>query len=57
MISFFRLFPNERIVNGPRRPKNIVTMMMICPARDNSPVTPIERPTVAKAEMTSNSNP
>ena len=41
-------------VKGPTRPANIVKIMSIRPIGDNSGVNPIERPTVANAEVASN---
>ena len=38
----------------PTRPTNIRTMRTTCPAGGSSAVMPVDRPTVAKAEMASN---
>ena len=46
----------KAIVKGPNLPANIVKIMSIRPIGDNSGVKPIERPTVANAEVTSNNH-
>ena len=44
---------SETIVKGPTLPMNIVTIITNLPATESVGVIPVDRPTVAKADMTS----
>lgn len=54
MFSFSGLARENANVSGPSFPRNIMKTISIFPIGDRSAVIPIDRPTVPKAETTSN---